>query len=77
MGGRRAGREIVGRKAGRGMGGRRAGKGMGGSRAGRGMRKMRQYLYLFLWKSVCFSPEYDPHPVATVRTYTAMHKKVP
>jgi len=53
---------------------RRAGKGMGRWRAGWGMRKRGHYIYmnLFYWQSVCFSPEYDPYPVATVRTYTSI-----
>ena len=27
---------------------------------------------LFNWQSVCFSPEYNPHHVATVQTYTSV-----
>jgi len=58
------------RRSGRGMIRGRAGRGMEGWRAGRGMSKKRHYMNLFYWQSVCFSLEYAPHPVATVRTYT-------
>jgi hypothetical protein len=31
----------------------------------------------FVMAKCIFSPQHDPHHVATVRTYTAMHKIVP
>jgi hypothetical protein len=68
---------MGGRNAGWGMGGRRAGREIGGRKAGMGMGGRRAIFASFLMVKCMFSTEYDPHHVATVRTYTAMHKKVP